>query len=1640
MKDQILKLAGVKSEKEFYKKYPSEEAFMKDHGKEFKKVKLGNAIPKNQNAKFTIPNARDIARANMPASESTSRTIKTSTGPVNTATVGQSKENVAASTKNMGKAMRKETDRRMAKKAKAKEARDSEKYNTSFTLPNGETKDYNDMSFAEKAYVAGEATGDMFRNDALDESWIGSELQDLNPLNWFSGMGENLGKSLYEAEQSGSMAPIEGAILDPVMGGAIAGLFSPGKTAMQTLKSKLDPLTPAKEIGKLLLDEEGQMFGKKLGKYASKKASKALGKDIVEEVKTPSLAPSNIAGDNYSPNNALVTQIFNPNSTLATKTFKQGGQLHRLQQLTDFGNPPVAQVGTYIGGGQASNPDLINFSDYKDKYDYAVTGMTDEMRRKQAQAAQAQAAQSSQKDSGGGMGNMLGGLKEIFSKAGGSEGGAEGLSSLLGSMARNGKRVPKYQFSGQGIPLNANPSGGFNWTDPGAGGITGNAQPVGGMTNPNLNPPALDMGNLASGGVGTFEEQMKATNKIMGKKNNTFSDFVGKYGGPAGKVIQGLKALDQEKEQRKRAEATAKISDLTLQAANTRPEQMKRRYVRPEDAFTQPNQLSPSYGVGTNYLAKDGTVVMKIGGNLTEIQNTYAPNNLYNDLGYEPLDESNTMKQYRAGGFIHSFQGGGSTPWAAIGGMGEQLGNAATGDNAGGNIGGTIGGSVGEVAGNLILPGIGGAAGKAIGQTLGAVTGGLLDKNAKRIEAANKRTAKNVEQAAMTSALQAANAQNSAYVRNGGNIPTAQTGNETSGGCPPGYAWEPSPDGEGGQCVKLPQDYTPNQTSSGNIGGDIPSMSSYNNYQEGKPVGFGFNVNDSDTKSTYNIGGGYTGRIENGKLVNSGYNLSVGLPRLFGRDKGISVTGDYGAGNLNVGANTKFPFLKGTLGIKGGYSQNFNREEQPSSDNRFMYEAPSNSTRSNLNAGVEWTGKIGKTNVKLSGNYGTPRREEGGWVSHDWQPQVIATFGEHSMEDLLRRDPMMDTLRTGGHITQNNMFPTDQYALGGELKTTWGGYAEPISHNPYMPGSGETVMFRGKSHAEGDGKGHTGIGVKYGEGGKLMDYAEFGSRDADADVEVERGEPATEMIDGQTGEKNMVVFGNLMINGGSAAHIGDTSAKGKKFKNYVADLGKIEAKQNKIVDKASTELDDLNVYTPFDKLKMDSLQAMSMGANMKLKDIAVKKSNAAAVQNAINDTAAEHGIDADHLSKGKIKIDKEAMKEQARFGKEIFKAQDGTNLPAISKKDYDYLKSLYDEAQKQGKGDKVLKFQKEYHRLVPEYAKAVISEYPTTTHGGKHKPKFTNKELASNEDAIFGKRTKRYMAKLDNANKEDYDVEIPLVDLSGPWDEEDDSSSTEKTTTDKTTLKTVEPNKTPWWAPYANQAIDYLRPTDQEPFDYTQVYPEMAALATNQVAPVQVQLYNPDLGTPIDISLQDQMNANQADFNAIQRQVGYNPAALSVLASQKYKANSSVLGEQFRLNQAEKQRVYEGNRSTLNQAQLQNLGLLDQQMTRQETAKSKTKEQALEAMKSISDKIAKNKLENKTLGIYENLYNYRYDKSGRAVNMNPLAFFDVAADPAKASSASAPEGYEYETILKKKKKKDEDTGRNGKIVKAIKNL
>lgn len=1318
MKAEILKIAGVKSEKEFYKKYPTEEAFMKAHSKEFRKAKIGKAVPKAQNAYLDFMKDKQNC---------TGKSWKPGCGKDKRGSDGgMNMSNAPLTSKEL-----KGSGYKMADKKKIEQrAKDLQ-------------LDFPGISADDVAMAMGDSA-------RVQAKFPNLPIIDKNIVKY----NELKGQSLNEAHR---YLPYSDYFFN---------FYRPYITT--DAQGKPNPLT-VPEI--LSTQESPQAY-----------------RDRVNE--------------NYKQ--------------------REGGETKKLQQLTDFGNPPIAQIGAYIGGNAPDTmSSMINFKDIYNTYDKAVTGLTDIERARMANSQ----SQAQSKPQGPDISGMLTQLGSIVG------GGAAG-----GAMAKKGKKVHKMQVANPpgggiglglnaGTSLNAQPSGGYDWSTL---STAGNADITGQQMFPTMpGGNAQGMFTMDPNQTGTLQQQIDATNKIM--KTPKKGPNLGKAFGLAGRLYEGFRNLKEEKRQRKRAESTAKISDLTLQAASSRPEEIRRRYVRPEDALVQPNQMFPTYGVGTNYLAKDGTTVSQIGGNPTEIQNMYNPGTLYSDLGYEPMSESDIVKQYRHGGY-HRLAGGGGVPWDMIGQLGSGIGSAATGDNAGGDIGGDIGGAVGEAAGNIIAPGVGGAAGKAIGQTLGTVTGGLLDKNKRKMEAAQKRTRENLERAAFASGAQAIQTRNNMYM------------------------------------------------------------------------------------------------------------------------------------------------------------------------------------------------------------------EEGGWVSHDWQPQVIAKFGDYSMQDLLKRDPMMDTLRTGGRITQNNIFPTDQYALGGELKTTWGGYAEPISYNPYMPGTGETVMFRGKSHEEGDGNGHTGIGVKYGDGG-TTDYAEFGSKDADADVEVERGEPATEMLDPETGEKNMVVFGNLKIPSIFLDQIGDKNAKGKKFKNYVADLGKDEAKQNKLIEKATEELDGLEVYTPFDKLKMDALQATIQGANMKLKEAALKKSNASSVQNAINETAEEFGIDADALAKGKYKIDKEAMKEQAKFGKEILKAQTGVKYAVYDDqgKITHYVdekgnkinettntsspkKSSTSTTSKNNKGRRNVKGGEPKMETLPNGELKFI--YPDKSYYIVHKDKsrthYDKSGKVTEESRRFGTPGKTKLTVIPAAPSE-----VPLEPIENTFDEN---------------LYKVPPKKKFDWMTYANQALEYLRPTDQEEFDYSQVYPEMMAFAMNQAEPVQAKLYRPDLGIPMDISLQDQLNANQADFNALQRQTGYNPEALATLAAQKYAANSKVLADQFRLNQAEKQRVYEGNRALLNDAQLKNLGILDTQMVRQEEAKSRTKQQALEAMKSVADKIAKNKLENRTLGIYENLYKYRFDPSGRAINMNPLAQFSLSGSGSSSDSLPSIPGYEWDTTPTLKKKKSEDKGRNGKIVRAIKNL
>ena len=253
---------------------------------------------------------------------------------------------------------------------------------------------------------------------------------------------------------------------------------------------------------------------------------------------------------------------------------------------------------------------------------------------------------------------------------------------------------------------------------------------------------------------------------------------------------------------------------------------------------------------------------------------------------------------------------------------------------------------------------------------------------------------------------------------------------------------------------------------------------------------------------------------------------------------------------------------------------------------------------------------------------------------------------------------------------------------------------------------------------------------------------------------------------------------------------------------------------------------------------------------------------------------------------------------------------------------------------------------------------------------------------------------------------------------------------------------------TPYLSAIQSILDPFMRPSNDEDLDPRQLAGEYYALATNQVEPVKAQLYNPALGTPYDLSLQDILNENTAQTRGAQRMMGYSPAAQSNLMAQQYNANQKVLGEQFRLNQAFKDKVYGENRNVLNDAQLKNLGILDQQAVRQAQALSNTKAVAQDALSSIASKYLQNQLSNRTLQAYENLYDYRYDRKGRAINMNAPANFNM-----EGSGTSDQLGWEAlsqeekdvaiaEARLRRAREeaKDNKTKKNGGLIRAMKNL
>jgi hypothetical protein len=602
-------------------------------------------------------------------------------------------------------------------------------------------------------------------------------------------------------------------------------------------------------------------------------------------------------------------------------------------------------------------------------------------------------------------------------------------------------------------------------------------------------------------------------------------------------------------------------------------------------------------------------------------------------------------------------------------------------------------------------------------------------------------------------------------------------------------------------------------------------------------------------------------------------------------------------------------------------------------------------------------------------------------------------------------------------------------AMGGDLEVGEGGRLETLSYNPNLPG-GEIGMFRGASHDNG------GIKTKYGEN----------------EVEVEGNEPVVKLKDGGSSE-NLVVFGNIKINKEIADLMGDPKAKGKKFKTYIADVAKNDAKQLKKVNKALELIDLSDGNSPYDQLAMNTGQATLMGANAWQKINAEKIKQAGIVQDSIHQTANELGVKSDKLAEGKLEKETDPSM-MGKNGKKMKKAQEGIET----------LKGLDDEELLDPEHPERMEILKNYYSLNNADREMMKR--------GMSKPGFMGMGATDLQEVVVtGNRS-----KLKNRQQGEYipmeRAGLPLYDPLAPQMFTGEMPNIEMAFQQPEAQAVGKGRGKPIdWKKLGNigkAALSYaepwLRPSNaNEGLPPDQLYPEYFALAMNQVDPVQAQTYQPMLDTPYDISLNDQINAIDSQSRAAIRAAGNNPAAQAMIMAQSLEAKNKVLGEQNRINQANKMGVYDKNRAMLNDAQLRNLAILDQQYVRQSQAKSNTKEQTMAALSSIAAKTAQQRALNRKLGVMENMYNFRFSPSGRAISANFPYTFNTSGNAFDRSSGSGQLEAGYEDLYNsagrrvstrkasKPSADDLDTNKNGgktsknkarnsSIVKALKNL
>jgi hypothetical protein len=1146
---------------------------------------------------------------------------------------------------------------------------------------------------------------------------------------------------------------------------------------------------------------------------------------------------------------------------------------------------------------------------------------------------------------------------------------------------------------------------------------------------------ATDLSNIgqnAFGGINKFiNSDFGTTTKGKTKKAFDYNKVLDPLTTQLGTIVGSAQQLNQQRKDLKDLDMYAQVAENLRKVGM--PEQIKKKYVRPEDQLSQ--TVNP-LGIGTDYLAaKNGA----------EIANYYtSPNTIYTDGGFEPLNDSN-VKQYKKGGKLKKAVAGAGVNWnmfsGKVGGIGGALGSAIGGGTGRGGAASSIGSTVGSIGGSLI----GGPLGGIIGEAAGGTIGGIVDSfGQNELQQKQDKFYNAMNTATLQGQIGGVFQENKAFVKDGGWV---------------SHDWQPQVIASFGEhklkdLLKPPHDadmlragghlkyYTPPTERAMDTG----------KAEYGSQMAFGGDIK---------VANGYMKPLSDDvqKLIGPSHKEG-GMPFANGGNL-IEAEGDEtvmktyaDGGNTDDGSVTIFGnrFISKDAaefaGVKPGRKYKKESEELALNQTKFENKATKNFADADDMQVDDMFSQIEQRTKLLNGKAFTAKADDAKSTL-----KKLAAY-QNETDDIARSQGLEINAFDKG--IAKPIKESDMAKFGAKLETADRG--KNLSNiQPALTGLLDLLYRKGYDVGNVSGKrsGKTATGKQSRHNiGEAIDVAfpKLGSKTYDTitkdpeivDYLVQNGLTAINEYDPKVRSKT----------GGTAGHI-----------HFGYDKG------TAVADKFRKKFDP-NTQIP----------GNNFGDNWNNERQIWQPNNMFPAANKLYDNSPP----ADSWTDDGSRYWKPILGVPTEFtnGNEPISVQgdswnqdaDGSNIWApnlgipttfpnpktrtgLLGKDYD---PGYNEQP----------FWKP--RNIEYTPSGPLTETRTVTEAGK-KSNAVQKAIVNTKGKTVAPTTSTVntpngmtalRAQGTPAGKYDWNNQLANIRaVNGEptsvdprttgWDGTDDYQqiSPDKTLGTASTDTTGTNNINQWGKRLTNtlgSLAPFLRPSNARPLDPSQLAGEMYALSTNQLEPVQAQLYSPMLqAQPYRISLQDQLNEVTAQSRAAERMAQGNPAALAMIAGQAQQAKSKILGEQFRMNQGEAVRAAETNRAQWNEAQQKNLGILDQQYARQSEARSKTRTQNIEALKSIAAKQAQNKLENRTLGTYENLYNYRFGPEGQAYSLNAPYNFNIPDVGYGASSVNEIGGGRSAKELRaiadlqeeasKKATKATPAG-NGAIVKAIKNL